>query len=70
VWSGILYGLVYVQHTVQQLGVSDDINRLPSFMHVPALVAVSLLTISCHDFVECPGASLSADVVIIPKIGL
>lgn len=70
VLSGKLYVLVYFQHTVQQLGVPDDINRLPSSMYVPALVAGSLLTFSCHDFIECSGASLSADLVIIPKIGL
>jgi len=39
-------------------------------MHVPVLVAVSLPTFSCHDSVECSGASLSADLVIIPKTGL
>jgi hypothetical protein len=70
VWSGILYVLVYVQHTVQQRGVPDDINWLPSFMHMAALVAVSLLTFSCHEFVVHSVASLSADLVIIPKTGL
>jgi len=69
-WSGKLYVLVYFQHTVQQLGVPDDINRLPSSMYMPALAAGSLLTFSCHDFVECSGASFSADLVIIQKTGL
>ena len=62
--------LKLVQHTVQQLGVPGDINQLPSFMHVPALVAVSLLMFSCHEFVECSGAILSADLAFIPKTGL
>jgi hypothetical protein len=63
VQSGKLYVSVYVQHIVQQLGVPDDINWLPSFMHMPGLVAGSLLTFSCHDFGECSGASLSADLL-------
>jgi len=70
VWSGKLNVLVYFQHTVQQLGEPDDINRLPSSKYVLALVAGSLLTFICHDFVECSGASFSADLVIIPKTGL